>query len=36
MILIQNEGTSNIHERPFPNHHNGKGKGKVIMVEMKM
>lgn len=32
VILFQNEGAPNIHERLFPNHHNNKGKGHVLMV----
>lgn len=34
-ILLKNEGALNIHERPFPNHYSGKGKGQVLMVSMQ-
>lgn len=31
-IIFQNEGDFNVHERPFPNHNNDRGKWQVMMV----
>lgn len=31
-IIFQNEGACNVHERPFMNHNNDRGKGQVMMV----
>lgn len=32
-IILQDEGTRNVHKRPFLNHNN-KGKGQVMMVSV--
>lgn len=31
-ILFQNEGPQNVHDRPFPDHGEGKGKAQVMMI----
>lgn len=31
-FILQNEGASNVHERPLPNRCNNQGKGQAMMV----
>lgn len=31
-IILQNEGTCNVHKLPFPNQDNNRGKGHAMMV----
>lgn len=33
-ILFQNEGSLNVHEQPFPNHCNSKGKAHAMMASV--
>lgn len=33
-ILFKNEGSLNVHECAFPNHHNGKGKALMMMASV--
>lgn len=35
-VLFQNEGSQNVHDRPFPNHRDRKGNNQVMMISAVM